>query len=267
MYTNTLLDQNLTNESLFDSADQVPAQQNSSARVVNSSLVRLLGNLTKDNAPPKDPTIASFPHFLQDPKFANGGANDATQNQNRQPQTHTNQPEARHSIGLELKKGDEVRDAGQLGRAKIRLTESRCVDQHEQIPPRPIDPFRHVNQRHGEMQVKYQSLECRLSKSLRPDGTFMEVRTAADYSTLTTIESANSISMVVHDRYRRPVYEHYTAEGGAWIFSEMTYADDGKIHPFPAEKLTVNSDGTVTSFFFSDMGQLKNRYEYPALLV
>lgn len=267
MNTNTLLDQNLTNESLL----QPELEQNSApqyaARVVNASLLKMIGNLAKDNAPPKDPSIASFPHFLQDPKFTRGGADDAQQSERREMQPRASQPEAHHSIGLALKKGDEVRDASQLGRVKIRLAETRCVDQHEQIPPRPIDPYPHVNKRHGEIQGKYQSLDCRLSRSLRPDGTSMEVRTASDYSSLTTIESGNSTSMVVHDRYRRPIFEHYTFEGGAWIFSEMNYADDGKIRPFPSEKLTVNSDGTVTSFFFSDMGHLKNRYDYPALLV
>jgi|AGTN01.3.fsa_nt_gi hypothetical protein len=268
MNTNTLLDQTLTTESLLQpELDPNSRQQLAAPRVVNSSLLKMIGNLAKDSAPPKDLTIASFPHFLQDPKFANGGAHDAQQSDRTEKQTRESQPEAQHSIGLVLKKGDEVRDASQLGRAKIRLTEARCVDQHEQIPPRPIDPYNHVNKRHGEIQGKYQSLDCRLSKSLRPDGTTMEVRTAADYSSLTTIESGHTTSMVVHDRYRRPVFEHHTFEGGAWIFSELNYADDGKIRPFPSEKLTVNSDGTVTSFFFSDMGQLKNRYEYPALLV
>lgn len=268
MNTNTLLDQDLTTESLLQPGlDQNSAHQNSERGRVNSALVRIIGNLAKENKPPKDPTIASFPHFLQDPKFAHGSADDAPSSDSRTRPTRAAQPEARHSIGLELKKGDEVRDASQLGRVKVRLSETRCVDQHEQMPPRPIDPYRHVHKRHGEIQEKYQSLDCRLSKSLRPDGTSMEVRTAADYSSLTTIESGSTTSMVVHDRYRRPVFEHYTFEGGAWIFSELNYADDGKIRPFPSEKLSVNSDGTVTSYFFSDMGQLKNRYDYPALLV
>jgi hypothetical protein len=268
MNTNNLLDQNLNSEVLLQSRLQPRLQQDSAPQIgergrVNSSLIRIIGNLAKDDEPVKDAKVASFPGFLVDPKFAGDHHQPAKRTT---AQATASQPAARRSIGLELASDDEVRDASQLGRVKVRLADVRCVDQHEVTADRPIDPFRHVNSRHGEIQTKYSALDCRLSKSLRPDGTSMEVKTANDYSSVTTIESESGTSMVVHDRYRRPVYEHYIFDGGVWTFSELTYSDDGKIRPFPSEKLTINSDGTVTSFSFSDMGQLKNRYDYPALV-
>ncbi len=130
----------------------------------------------------------------------------------------------------------------------------------------PVDaPFQYVGNSLRDLNEKYDNNESRYSRTLRPDGTAVEVQTAADFSAMTkTANLDGSNFMVVHDKYRRPLFEQSTNADGTWSFSEIRYHDqNGRINPFPQEKLSVYCDGSMTRFRFSSMGLEASKDNYP----
>jgi hypothetical protein len=227
---------------------------------LNSSLLRVIGNLQKQNA---EAAPREVPPGLQ----AGPAKSD----------------EAKLAIGLAIAPGDEKHEPGSVARAKVRLEQEAALarlearkaerapqlDQDdtvqaklEQQETRPLaDPFRHVFEQHAKINEKFDGSNCKYGRTtLLPDGRTVTSSTASDNTTLTkTTGESGFNSMVVHDRYRRPVTEQETRPDGTWSFSELSYDDSKGIKPFCAEKITVNSDGTMVLSKYSTMGQLESK--------
>lgn len=247
----------------------------------NSSLLRLIGNMQKQNA---DGAQRELPRAL----------------------TNTNDtPDAKLAIGLAIAPGAEVHDKALVARAKVRLEQSSAETAKSEAPQthfgagqvteaapkadvaapadgklnaeetiqarieqeetRPLaDPFRHVFEQHAKIAEKFDGSNCKYGRTtLLPDGRTVTSSTASDNTTLTKTNGENGAnSMVVHDRYRRPTIEQETMPDGTWKFSELSYDDSKGIKPFCSQKLTVNSDGTLEISKYNKIGQLASKQHF-----
>lgn len=241
--------------------------RNSSSPRLNSSLLRVISNLQKQNAGGESAQVLERPLAGKTIESLNG----------------TQSPDAKLAIGLALQPDAEVHDKASVARAKVRLDQEAAqariearkaefapklneeeVQQAklEQEETRPLaDPFRHVFEQHAKIAEKFDGNNCKYGRTtLLPDGRTVTSSTASDNTTLSKTTSENGAnSMVVQDRYRRPIVEQITNPDGSWAFSELSYDDSKGIKPFCAEKITVNSDGTMVRSRYSAMGQLESK--------
>ena len=264
----------------------------------NSSLLRLIGNMQKQNA---DGAQRELPKSIT-------SANETA--------------DAKLAIGLAIAPGAEVHDKALVARAKVRLEQNNRADiapqadvpqmhfggaqadmpqmhfgtaqpadnatamkaaseaeapaindrklnaeeivqaRIEQEETRPLaDPFRHVFEQHAKIAEKFDGSNCKYGRTtLLPDGRTVTSSTASDNTTLTKTTGENGAnSMVVHDRYRRPTTEQETMPDGTWKFSELSYDDSKGIKPFCSQKITVNSDGTMELSKYNKIGQLASK--------
>jgi hypothetical protein len=251
--------------------DEVATSRSSQSQLgVNSSLARLLGNLRRANRAQAQVTDASPAPLPQPQKNPVNLAISGTLPIVSPPVT-----EAKMSIGLSLAPDAEVRRPGQVARAvvraraKVKAAEPQIstLDRTEPpptLPGPPADPFGFVADAHKEISLKYNGCNCKYGNTtLLPDGRVVEVKTAADNTSLSlTKGEAGANTMCVRDRYKRPILEQETKADGTWSFSRLTYDDTSGIKPFPLIKLTVYSDGTVSQFKFSKLGQIETRQVY-----
>lgn len=258
-----------TNARTDDSATPIfesPAPNSSSPRL-NSSLLRVIGNLQKQNAGGEGTQVSERPSAGKTIEVLNA----------------TRSPDAKLAIGLALQPDAEVHDKASVARAKVRLDQEAAQARKEarkaelapklneeevqqakleQEETRPLaDPFRHVFEQHAKIAEKFDGNNCKYGRTtLLPDGRTVTSSTASDNTTLSKTTSENGAnSMVVQDRYRRPIVEQITNPDGSWAFSELSYDDSRGIKPFCAEKITVNSDGTMVRSRYSAMGQLESK--------
>lgn len=228
---------------------------------LNSSLLRVLGNLQ------------------------NRGA--ATSGESS-PKLEAPTPEAKFAIGLAISSDAEIHQPGRVARAVVRLPEASVVEPSPvaEVAPEvqpvaeqptetiavepevnPIEnPFKYVGDQHAAIKEKFDANNVKYGRTtLLPDGRVVEVQTASDNTTLTSTKGElGATSLVVHDRYRRPVSEQHTDSDGNWSFSNLSYNDSNGIKPFCSEKLTVNSDGSVVKMRFSTMGQVESENRWSA---
>ncbi len=144
-------------------------------------------------------------------------------------------------------------------RISARPTERRSTE------PRPLDdPFQYVSGQHKIFNEKYDVDNCKYGRTTHlPDGSTVKVHTAADNSTLKRTTGENGAnSTCVHDPYGRLVIEQKTNELGEWEFSQLSYNDSKGVRPFPSQKLTIYSDGSMTKFKFSPMGHVESQDRY-----
>ncbi|MDZ4833114.1 MAG: hypothetical protein SGJ27_04865 [Candidatus Melainabacteria bacterium] len=250
----------------------LPEPKIGKASKVNSSLLNLLGNLGKREASVTVADAAKPVELKAEPES-----------------------QAKVAIGLEIPVDTDVHQPGSEGKAKVRSAESvaeqvgidnitvlerpahaeRRVAQFEpEVAPTaaeklpevsPIEnPYKYVGDQHEAIKAKFDSGNVKYGRTtLLPDGRVVQVQTASDNTTLTeTTGEQGANSMVVHDRYRRPVTEQRTDSDGTWSFSNLSYNDTNGIKPFCSEKLTVNSDGSVVKLRFSSMGQIESRQTF-----
>ena len=220
---------------------------------VNSALARIIGNLAMKGDANIQPV--QQPPLRQLSPVATGSG--------------------KHAIGLTLAEeeetiSEETTDDAPEQPAMHQEISLATTDQPAPTPYEamvvPVDaPFHYVSSNLRDINHKYDSTESRYSRTLRPDGTAVEVQTAADFSSMTRTHNLDGSNlMVVHDKYRRPQFEQSTNADGTWSFSEIRYHDqNGRINPFPQEKLSVFSDGSMTRFRFSSMGLEQTRDNYP----
>ncbi len=235
---------------------------------LNPALVRTLGNLQRRES---------------------AGAVEITSVQTLAPES-TQAPQAKLEIGLAIPPGaDTPHQKGRVARAVVRLEPAveaspterveaptavaeRRIASLDATPPvaeergNPLEnPYKYVGDQHAAIKEKFDGNNVKYGRTtLLPDGRVVQVQTASDNTTLTETKGEKGAnSMVVHDRYRRPVTEQHTDSDGTWSFSNLTYNDSNGIKPFCSEKLTVNSDGSVVKLRFSTMGQIQSRETYP----
>ena len=233
---------------------------------INSALARVIGNLatkaeiTKIDATPVAPVLEKAKHLKAVPNSTDAAA--------------------RRSIGLEvapeisasdigLQVEQPASDTAEDTPIQSRLETNEVAEESQPSEPfSPIEipdaPFKFVTDSLESLRKTYEANDCRYSRTLRPDDTIVEVQTAPDFSSMTTLTNTDgSNSLTVHDRYRRPQFEQKTHKDGTWSFSELRYDDgQGRINPFPAEKLTVFSDGAMSKFRFTSMGQVEVKDDF-----
>lgn len=223
---------------------------------LNSSLLRVIGNLGKrDGATPTGEL--SLPNRME-----------------------SSTPEAKFAIGLAISTDDaDVHQPGKVARAVVRLPEAAPtaepsekpapVEAKVELPKEPEvnpigNPFKYVGDQRAAILEKFDPNNVKYGRTtLLPDGRVVEVQTAQDNTTLTNTKGEHGAnSMVVHDRYRRPVTEQHTDSDGTWSFSNLSYNDANGIKPFCSEKLTVNSDGSVVKMKYTSMGQIESKHTF-----
>lgn len=144
-------------------------------------------------------------------------------------------------------------------RISARPTERTTTD------PRPLDdPFQYVSGQQQIFNEKYDVDNCKYGRTTHlPDGSVVKMHTASDNSTLKRTTGENGAnSTCVHDPYGRLVIEQKTNELGEWEFSQLSYNDSKGVRPFPSQKLTIYSDGSMTKFKFSPMGHVESQDRY-----
>ncbi len=195
-------------------------------------------------------------------------------------------PDAKFAIGLAISTDADVHQPGKVARAVVRLPEAapeaapsvavkeRPVEAAQPkevkvLPQEPElnpigNPFKYVGDQREAILHKFDPANIKYGRTtLLPDGRVVEVQTAQDNTTLTNTRGEHGAnSMVVHDRYRRPVTEQHTDSDGTWSFSNLSYNDSKGIKPFCSEKLTVHSDGSVVKMRYSSMGQIESKHTF-----
>jgi hypothetical protein len=256
-----------------DTAPALAEPKIGTSHKLNPTLVRTLGNLQRRES---------------------AGAVEITSVQTLTPES-TQAPQAKLEIGLAIPPGaDTPHQKGRVARAVVRLepaveaaaaadVETQRVEATTAVAERRIanldatppvaevrgnpleNPYKYVGDQHAAIKEKFDGNNVKYGRTtLLPDGRVVQVQTASDNTTLTETKGEQGAnSMVVHDRYRRPVTEQHTGSDGTWSFSNLTYNDSNGIKPFCSEKLTVNSDGSVVKLRFSTMGQIQSRETYP----
>jgi hypothetical protein len=116
----------------------------------------------------------------------------------------------------------------------------------------------------SKMMRRFQSPDCQLDFSVKPDGTIKTVYTTAEGSTLTKTNHSNgNTSEEVSDRYNRQIFVRETHKNGSWTKEENQYQDSrDKISPFLASKRIAKSDGTVSELTYDWHGGIAKRVEY-----